>query len=173
MITRRSIFSLLGCVPVIAVTACLAQEAKGLTLDAARRIVEAPFRVKKGFGYSLCETGERYIALCAGGIKPEGSPFQEYFASEAEAVKVWLRSALIYAQGKSGTLYWREMPIAEARYSSETKQTGWQVYSRLIITDGSVQFASEDDCRNAEGYVINKKWVNLRPHYSILSSDGA
>jgi hypothetical protein len=74
-----------------------------------------------------CATGDYFVSLTAGGIKPEGEEFPQWFERPSEAEAAYLDSVRDYAAGKAGKLYWREAP------SLVHEDGKWQVYSRLVI----------------------------------------
>lgn len=74
-----------------------------------------------------CATGEYFVSLTAGGIKPEGYDFPAWFDSQLDAVLAYFNSVREFAKDKTGSLYWRERP-------SVAHENGkWQIYSRLVI----------------------------------------
>ncbi len=62
-------------------------------------------------GY-LSVTGDPYVVLTSGGIKLEGKAInQDALAStEKEACRLFIREFNKFAEGKTGTLYWRNKP---------------------------------------------------------------
>jgi hypothetical protein len=79
--------------------------------------------------WSKAPTGERYIAVTNGGIKPEGSDFPAHHHDMTAAIAAWLVEANKYADNKGAILYWRERPQVEIDWL----RRGWVVYSRLAI----------------------------------------
>ena len=73
-------------------------------------------------------TGEYYVTLMSGGIKPEGAQVR-YFDEKGEAIRAFLASFKSYREGQGpGYLYWRSTPrLIEA-------DNKFCVWSRLLIS---------------------------------------
>jgi hypothetical protein len=88
-------------------------------LDDAIAEFEEPLTVHDAVGFagvaasvdmSRAPTGERYVTLTSGGLKPEGQHVPAWFADEADAIEWWLAEAKPYAEKHGKQLYWRERP---------------------------------------------------------------
>lgn len=80
--------------------------------------------------FSQAPTGEPYLTLVSGGIKPEGEPAYYYIDREA-AIKSWYEffEALCRHALPGSILYWRRKPfLAEI-------ESKFSVFSRLLISD--------------------------------------
>lgn len=77
--------------------------------------------------YYLAPTGEPYIELCNGYIRPEGAPAFRCGTAE-EAIAAWRNGVLAYVSQRGGALYWRCRPVLD-RYDN-----GYVVYSRLLVS---------------------------------------
>jgi hypothetical protein len=121
-----------------------------MTLDEARAELEAWGATCAEIGnYSQAATGEEYVVIVSGGMKDEGERCPCFCRSEADAVRLWRDAINAYANGKSGTLYWRAAPEMHStvmrvdNYDELSpdiqqwfgKETFWVVYSRLLISD--------------------------------------
>jgi hypothetical protein len=124
-----------------------------VTLDEARRQFESRFEVWHEIGdHSLSPTGEPYVEVCSGGVKGDAERIAAVGTSEAAAIKLWLQAANEYADGKTGTLYWRVVPEIDSinvtleGYDSDHgltdelrdayyKRKNWIAYSRFLISD--------------------------------------
>lgn len=84
--------------------------------DVMRQYVEARFPTRIGPSQAHTETGEPYVVLVVGGIKPEGAPYPaEGSATPEEAVALWCEEFDKFANGRKGTIVWRTLPtITEA-----------------------------------------------------------
>lgn len=129
-----------------------------MTLDEARRAFESRFTVWPEIGnYALAPTGEPYVAVCSGGIKPEAELTPAVGLTEESALKLLIAAWNEYADGKSGTLYWRILPeIGSLAYFGEGvfaadavgrtdqerkdfyRHVFWKAYSRLLISNKPV-----------------------------------
>jgi hypothetical protein len=114
-----------------------------MTLDEAIATIDIP--QVEGLSTSYSQTGEHYVAIVPGGIKPEGKSSPFLCMSEGEAVKHWLSAFNDYAKGKTGILYWRERPILDTErlfQASDTNHewpyTVYLIWSRLLISDNPV-----------------------------------
>jgi hypothetical protein len=99
--------------------------------------------------FSRAPTGERYVTLTSGGIKPEGWPNPAWFNSKDDAVDFWLMEAKHYAREHGTQLYWREKPELEGQTFVAMNQADslqsqrlreavavavWFVWSRLLVS---------------------------------------
>lgn len=120
------------------------------TLADAVADIETRFPVKEGRTDSRSQTGEEYAEVVSGGIKPKGDHFPLYAATPALAITAWHQAVLDYAEGKTGTLFWRCRPelgevvlvqkgIDLSHLSPNEAATFdtplWRVYSRMLISD--------------------------------------
>lgn len=100
-----------------------------MTLAEKVSSIKTEFVSEYGEPTSRCATGEPYVTLVAGGIKPEGDPYPRWYDSEADAVSEWAQSFDRYAADRNGKrLIWREMPGLKTN-----DQDKFQVWSRLVI----------------------------------------
>jgi hypothetical protein len=104
---------------------------------------DRPSRV--GFAGSLAETGEEYIVIASGGIKEQGKCFPALCNTVEGAVRLWLSTALEYAKGKEGTIYWRHLPMVDA--IEHNGDIWFAVYSRLLISDKPITHRVAEDGR--------------------------
>lgn len=111
-----------------------------MTLEDAIAAFEARFRFVvrepgRDGDFSRAPNGARYATVSNAGVKLEGQPFARSEDDEAAAVKGWLASALAYAEGRSGCLYWRTLPQVEreGRRRGRTHDR-FVVYSRLAVS---------------------------------------
>lgn len=111
---------------------------------AAMAYVESRYEIVDGLPGAYSQTGEPYVALVPGGIKPEGETFPIRCSTAELAIKYWLASFKEYADGKPGKLYWRERPeIGSWAYQHFVGRVDiplsvecyYVVYSRLLISD--------------------------------------
>lgn len=106
----------------------------------------------RNWAYAPC--GERYVAVCSGGIKKEGEPSAVMFGDEERAWQWWYYAVLDYAETIAPEadwpnlhLYWRNRPEwAADEYVSVNQASQLQrgyplmnhrlgyVYSRLLIS---------------------------------------
>lgn len=86
---------------------------------------------------AIAPTGERYITLTAFGERAEGETITGPRYTRENAGEAYLGALRAYAAGKAGTVYWRRHP------ELEHWSTGWNVYSRLLISDKPVISADE------------------------------
>lgn len=80
--------------------------------------------------FGQAPTGEPYLTLVSGGIKPEGEPAY-YYESKAHAIRSWMEffEALCRHAIPGSILYWRRKPfLAEI-------ERKFSVFSRLLISD--------------------------------------
>lgn len=81
-------------------------------------------------------TGEPYLTIVIGGIKPEGLPFPQTRKLEDEAIQAYCHSVRGYCQMVTAgnlegyTLYWRQEPEIENAENGQVR-----VYSRMLISN--------------------------------------
>lgn len=114
-----------------------------MTLDEAIATIDRP--QVDGLAMARSQTGEPYVVIVPGGIKPEGEHSRFMCLSESEAVKQWLAAFNDYAKDKTGPIYWRTRPMlgTERLYQSDDTKQKWPyvfylIYSRLLISDKPV-----------------------------------
>lgn len=136
MLTRRSIFA----APAVLVTVPAIAGPRPSTIVGMIAELESRFKVYPEDGlHGLAPTGEPYVAICSGGIKPEGKPLKSFPAKE-DAINSWIDSVFDYMRGKSdATLYWRERPQIDWNGKSlylinYIPNEGYAVYSRFLIS---------------------------------------
>jgi hypothetical protein len=119
----------------------------------AMAYVDSRFETIDGIPWSRAETGEFYLTVVSGGIKPEGVPHPITCSTPELAIKYWLEAFKEYASDKSGKLYWRERPEVNGweylrgfrGQEALIVERHWVVYSRLLISDKPV--LAKDDPR--------------------------
>jgi hypothetical protein len=110
--------------------------------EAAAKDHKWPFR--------LAPTGEEFVAMTSGGIKPEGEVMPLWCSTQSDAIAKWfveMVSALvagIEVGAPPRSLYWREMPQLVERPKPDPrfpqvdddtwKPWQWVVYSRLLFS---------------------------------------
>ena len=93
-------------------------------------------------------TMEPYVTLAMGGIKQEGDKFPCWTLTRGALTLGYLDAVREYARGKAGALYWRAYPTIIERREGDTDidgrlvQPGWQIWSRLLISDKPAQQAA-------------------------------
>lgn len=126
-----------------------------LTLPEATEYVLATYPSKNGDPSYKCQTGEPYVSMCSGGIRPEGERWPALYPTAEAAVKAWVQSVQDYCKGRPGAFYWREYPSmihAEMVDVTHLFHSDWprdernlplgcvldvySVYSRFVISDG-------------------------------------
>lgn len=132
MTTRRNFLALLGIVPAAVSTTAFTKQ--DITLAQAISKLEEGRVVKEGLRGPCCQTGNSYQTFTHGGVKEEGHPVIGFTATREEAIEGWLRTALLYAKDRPGTLYWREKPMIDDRERPDGSHD-YMVYSRFVITD--------------------------------------
>ncbi len=91
-------------------------------------------------------TGEPYVTLVAGGIKPEGEDYPNHYFTRSTAVARYSDSVYEYAAARSGALYWRQYPMIIH------EDDWWQVNSRLLISAKPDQLLSQPNAELTHGY---------------------
>lgn len=110
------------------------------TIEDLQAYIEGRFPSVRGFPSARCPTDDLYVVLgtfraTGAGILPEGME-RIGFTTPKEALSEAKKAFDFYADGKTGTLYWRMQPrIDEFRGLH-------RVYLRLVITDNPVLWAS-------------------------------
>lgn len=95
-----------------------------------------------GRGGSETVTGDEYVELVCGGVKPECEQSALLCGTRERAVEEWWKALAGYEAGRFGKVYWRirpELDSWDAPYLWDGKPlegphlTWWGVYSRLFI----------------------------------------
>lgn len=129
------------------------------TLSEAKAEFEKGFKVKMGLPSYRCQTGNTYMVITAGGLKAEGEPMIGWMPTKAQAIKAWLDRCKQYAQSRTGTIYWRELPTLEHREDSLGKST-WEIYCRFAISDQPELFQTVDEMTTSEEFQVGKTVYN-------------
>ena len=115
--------------------------------------------IEKEFGLSIGEptkthlaiTGEFYVTLCSGGVKPEGEMVPAWYPTPDMAREAYRRAFIEYGisveEGvRLNKLYWRTAPdmyertVHEVGYHGELEQfVLYNVWSRLLISSKEAQ----------------------------------
>jgi hypothetical protein len=128
-----------------------------MTLDETVAEFEKGFTLGPEGNYRFAATGEEYVVVCTGGVKPEGECSPVFCGSPELAVVLWLQAAVAYAKLRmvtavSGfTLYWRIRPELDGAYFLAVDENGrtklrlsdrkfytrklYRVYSRFLVSD--------------------------------------
>jgi hypothetical protein len=83
--------------------------------------------------FSQAPTGEPYLTVTSGGVKPEGEPAY-YYPEKKQAIATWFECFKAFCQlsGSGYNLYWRRKPfLAEI-------DGKFSVFSRFLISDKPV-----------------------------------
>ena len=102
--------------------------------------VESRLRIPVGTSTEMqtSVTGEQYVTICSGGVKPEGNPMPAWYATHELAREAYIKAVLNYgsivanADGQLSriVLYWRTPPEMESLPGTDL----FSVYSRLLIS---------------------------------------
>lgn len=125
-----------------------------MKLEQAMQDVASKYEYVGGTPSYKCQTGEEYVAVVSGGIKPEGDRFPVYCSTPEQAVLLWMLAFVGYSatRPQKGKLYWREKPTVEGEVLVSGNVPGnwpkdkdgfpmglahkfYTVYSRLVISD--------------------------------------
>jgi hypothetical protein len=103
-----------------------------MQLAAAVASIDLLYAAENGPAIAYAPTGEGYVTLMVGGVKPEGEVVPIWCYTATDAVREWVASFYEYTRGRKGRLYWRWRPqvICEGGH--------YQVCARLLITDKPV-----------------------------------
>lgn len=86
-----------------------------------------------------CHTGADYVALVNDAVKPEGDRIESYATDEEQGVLLWKKGFDEYVKGRTGVVFWRELPVWEFRpdplYINGVALKLGVVYSRLVISE--------------------------------------
>jgi hypothetical protein len=92
--------------------------------------VESGLEVGTSTSEHLSVTGEPYVVLASGGIKAEGMPHPQWYASPDEAIEAFMKAFSSYKDSvPGGKLYWRNPPKLKGSSGRFT------VSSRLLISN--------------------------------------
>jgi hypothetical protein len=119
-----------------------------------------------GLDMTKAPTGDAYVTLASGGETAERDPMPAWFATEALAVRAWLKEAWAYAESQGGNrVFWRERPILRTVDFVSLDQAGLMadpimrrnisvrvctVISRLFVSEGEQQKAVREQESEAE-----------------------
>lgn len=78
---------------------------------------------------ALAPTGEEYLSICNGYVKPQGAPVYRA-ESDEQAIWLWHSGMVAYLKDHKGTLYWRKRPELDSAVHA--------VYARLLVSDKPV-----------------------------------
>ena len=102
--------------------------------------VESRFPVGEPKETRLSVTGEPYVVLVVGGIKPEGDDYTLVATDPGAALEFFKQAFDEYSKDKTGTLYWRRKPTVFL------VEDGWQISARLLISAApQVDFSTTKD----------------------------
>ena len=102
-----------------------------MTEQDLKEFMESGMEVGPPTDHRLSVTGEPYVVLASGGIKPEGMPYPQRCASRGEAIRSFLSEFRKYkaSVGRGGRLYWRWPPETIRHREGEVS-----VSARLLIS---------------------------------------
>lgn len=118
---------------------------------------EGLFPVGQSTSMYLSVTGEPYVELCGLGTHVEGEADGRGYSSENDARDAAIEAFIAYADGKSGTLYWRVTPeivsrnpiyFAEDGSVAKTGPCGFSFYMRCLISDKPVLAKDHESVRS-------------------------
>ena len=106
-----------------------------------QKYMESKFPVGPSLAGHRSVTGEPYIVLAIGGVKPEGECFDTWVTSIEKAKELFIALFEAYIAGKDGALYWRRLPqvhhvgFCQSNDGSNVATNFYTVSARFLVSD--------------------------------------